>query len=154
AAYRILGLALSHAGRAMEGLAESERSIVHAEASGDRAVLRICVTSVGGRLGAGPLPALEALVRSEELLRRYGDDRVIEGSMLRFRALLLAMLGRFDEARDGLERSAAILDAINLLTPSWVYKAAAAEAKLLLGDVAGAEEEWRTRFVILRKMRD
>jgi DNA-binding SARP family transcriptional activator len=153
AAYRVLGLSLSHGGRTMEGLAESERSIVHAEASGDRAVIRICVTSLGGRLGAAPLPAGQALQRSEELLQRFGDDRVLEGVLTRFRALLLTMVGRFDEARDGLERSAAILDAINLLTPSWVYRAAAAEAKLLLGDTAGAEQELVSRFATLRTMR-
>ena len=62
----------------------------------------------------GPAPVGEAIRRCEDLLRAYGGDLVMEGVITRFLSLLLAMAGRFDEARAHVERSSVVLDELGL----------------------------------------
>ena len=52
----------------------------------------------------------EGIRRCEELLESSRDDPVLEAVVARSLALLLAMAGRFDEARDHIRRSSLVLE--------------------------------------------
>lgn len=146
-AERLLGQALTRQGRWTEGLAAVERAAAHAEASGDQTTRRDIIQQLCSRLVEGPVPAAHAIGRLEELLQSTGDDRVLQAVVSRELAAPLAMAGRFDDAREHLERSAPVLDELDLVSSSWMTRYAAAEAKELIGDRVGAEQEltalWR-----------
>jgi tetratricopeptide (TPR) repeat protein len=149
----MLGLSLWRQGAA-GGPAALERALAHAEAAHDPAVYRVVATTYGGMVCEGPMPVAEGLALFGELLGANEHDRVVQGVITRFRSLLLAMAGRFDEANDGLLRSSAFLDELNLLTPSWVYRRVAGAAKELMGDLAGAEDDLIARLESFRDLRD
>ena len=114
-AERLLGQALSRQGRWTEGLAAVERAAAHAEASGDQTTRRDIIQTalLASRRGSGAQPH-DAIRRLEELLQSTGDDRVLEAVVGRELAAPLAMAGRFDDAREHLERSAPVLDELDL----------------------------------------
>jgi DNA-binding SARP family transcriptional activator len=132
-------------GRTAESQAELDRALEHADASGDPATLRRVVTTLGGLLCDGPTAVPDAIRRCEQLLDAYGGDRVLEAVVARFLSLLLAMAGRFDEARDHVRRSSLVLEELNQLT-LWVYRRVTGEAKELMGDRAGAEREYKAAW--------
>jgi tetratricopeptide (TPR) repeat protein len=92
----------------------------------------------------GPTPVAEAIRRCDELAREVAGERYSEGLILRGRARLLAMLGRFDEARRQLEESKTVPDA--LLSPILraANQAALGELALLAGDHAQAEAAFQS----------
>jgi DNA-binding SARP family transcriptional activator len=153
-AERLRGIALRDQGRGAEGTDVLERALVHADASGDRRTLRLVVTTLGSLLCTGPTPVSAAIRRCTNLLETYGGDRVLEGVITRFLSVFFAMAGRFDEARELVQRSSLILDELQLLTPSWVFRRYAAEARQLLGDLAGAEHELRAMWESLRDLQE
>ena len=108
---------------------------------------------MGGFLSDGPVTVGEATRRCEHLLETYGSDLVMEAVITRFLSLFLAMAGRFDEARDRVERSSVVLDELEHVT-SWVYRRVAAETKRLLGDRRGAEHELIERWRSLRHLKE
>ena len=105
------------------------------------------VTTTGGVLCDGPTPVAQATERCQELLRTYGSDATLGGVVTRFLSYLYAMAGRVEEARDHALRSSLVLDELDQVSASWVYRRIAAEARSLIGDYAGArhelEERWR-----------
>ena len=110
-------------------------------AAGDR-VARATLSATARRRSA------TAIARCEQLLASYGDDRVLEASdSARSSPLLLAMAGRFDEAREHVRPEQPRPRRAEPATIAWVYRGIAAEAKELIGDRAGAEQEliatWR-----------
>ena len=152
-ARRLLGLCRWRGGNATEGLAELERALAAADASDGPWALRRVVTTMGGVLSDGPVTVGEATRRCDDLLATYGSDLVTEAVITRFLSLFLAMAGRFDEARDRVERSSVVLDELEHVT-SWVYRRVAAETKRLLGDRRGAEHELIERWRSLRHLRE
>ena len=150
-ARRHLGIVLNRLGHTAAGTAELEQGLVHAEASGDQQARRRVAGTLAHNLTQDPTPVGEAIRRCEELLRSARSDRVLEAVITRFLALLFARAGRFDEALELVRQSSLVLDEIDQLTPSWVYRAAAAEARRLSGDSAGAEHELATTVLGFRK---
>jgi hypothetical protein len=152
-ARRLLALCRWRGGNATEGLAELERALAAADASGNQFALRRVVTTMGGVLYDGPVTVGEATRRCEQLFGTYGSDLVMEAVITRFLSLFLAMAGRVDEARDSVERSSVVLNELEHVT-SWVYRRVAAETKRLLGDDHGAEQELIERWRSLRHLRE
>ena len=143
-AERLRAMALAMVGRTSESSAALERALVHAEASGDQATRRRVVATLSFFLAGGPhggWPVGDAIRRCEDALESNRDDPVLEAVLTRSMSLLLAMAGRFDEARDLVERSSLVLDELNQLTISIVFQRTAAQTKELIGDRAGAEQE-------------
>jgi DNA-binding SARP family transcriptional activator len=139
---RLLGTALSRAGRFTESFAASERALGHAKAAGATGVRRLIVSGLGNRICGGPMPAAEAIGHLEELLEANRDDRVLEAVIRQLLAFPLAMAGRLDEARAHLAASIPVLDEVNLTEVSWsVNHWRVWEALDLLGDAAAAEQE-------------
>jgi len=152
-ARRVVALALIRAGRLAAGCAELERALAEADAHGHRATHRRLIGSLAGGLLQGPLPAEDAVRRCEELLRAYGDDRVLAAVVTRALAALLAMQGSPEEAREHARRSGAVLDELNSLSQSWATRSIAAEAQELTGDHEGVERELEAKWEWFRETR-
>jgi tetratricopeptide (TPR) repeat protein len=151
---RALGLALRRGGHLADGCAALERALVDAAASGDVTIRRQVAGTLAYALCDGPTQVREAIERCRQLLESTRGHRADEAVITRCLAALYGMAGRLDEARDCVERSGPILDELNLVSISWVYKVVAAEAKELIGDLAGAEEELRAKWMHFRNRGD
>ena len=152
-AERLLAIALALVGRSNESRAALERAFIHAEASGDPTTRRRVVGTLSFFLAGGPhgsWPVREAIQRCEELLELNREDPVLKAAITRSLSLCYAMAGRFDEARDLVRQSSLVLDELNQRTVSSVFQRTAAEAKELIGDRAGAEQERVARYLHLR----
>ena len=143
---RLLGLSLNRQDHLVAGVAELERALAHAEASGDPAVRRRVIGTLLTFVVNGPTPVGEAIDRCEQLLRSTRSDRVLEAVLKRFLGLFYAMAARPDEALELIRESSPVLDELNQLTVSALYRGAAAYAKELAGDRAGAEQELVARL--------
>jgi DNA-binding SARP family transcriptional activator len=148
-ARRRRALSLEVEGRWGEACAELERALVHADDSERQDACREVIGSLVRALCHGPAPVGEAIRRCEELREQHRTDRALEAVVTRCLSSLYAMAGRFDEARESVERSGVFLDELDHSTHSWIYRTHAAEAKELLGDRVGAEQDliakWRRK---------
>lgn len=150
---RLVAMALGFQGRGGESRAAVELALVHADASGDQATRRRVVSTLSFVLTGwvyGATPVHEGIGRCEELLESSRDDPGLEAVIARGLSVLLAMAGRFDEAREHIRRSSLVLDDRNQRTVS-VFQVNTARAMELIGDRAGAEEELAARWVRLRE---
>ncbi len=136
-----LASALRSQGRVADAHAVFERALADAEESGALTQRRRVAGSISFVLCTGPTPAGSAIRRCEELRESSRDDRMLEAVITRNLAALYAMTGRFDEAREALHASSDVLDELNIVTATWAHRWSLAEAKDLLGDRAGAEQE-------------
>jgi DNA-binding SARP family transcriptional activator len=148
---RLVGLALNRQGRMAECCTVYEEALRHAVACGDRDTRRRVAGGLCHALPVGPMPAVEAIRRCEEVREDGRDDDALVAVADRFLAELLAMAGRFDEAREHLDRSSAFLDELNLASPSWTYRSGSALARLYFGDRAGAQRDLEARWKWFRE---
>ena len=86
-------------GNASAMLDVSERALRLAVEAGERRVVTAAVSYVGRALVLGTTPCSQALMRLEELAAELEDDVTAQSAARLEIATLLAMLGRFDEAR-------------------------------------------------------
>jgi class 3 adenylate cyclase len=101
----------------------------------------------------GPTPVAEALERSEELGERAVTNRRLQISLLRTRAGLTAMQGRFDSARDLIARARSLAEELGfelVLAAGVAHQAA--DIEMLGGDPAAAEREFRPACAALERM--
>jgi DNA-binding SARP family transcriptional activator len=145
-ARRRRALAWEYEGRWSEACADLERARVDADACGDQDMRRWVIGSLARALCHGPTPVGEAICRCQELRAQHPGDRVLEAIVTRCLSSLYAMAGRFDDARDSVERSSLVLDRLDRRTASAIYRTHSAEARELLGDVAGARKELLARW--------
>jgi tetratricopeptide (TPR) repeat protein len=75
---------------------------------------------------------------------------VLEAVLMRMLSALLAMAGRFDQAREHVDRSSTVLDELSNVTSSIVNRDAAATTRELIGDITGAERDLRSMWTSLR----
>jgi tetratricopeptide (TPR) repeat protein len=149
-AERMLAQALGRLDRWPECYAALDRALAHADTAGDQTTRRDIIQRLCARLAYGPVPVGEAIRRGEELLRSTGDDRVLEAVIRRSQAAYLAMAARFDEACEHLGRSGPVLDQLDQTGSSWLTRFEVAEAKELIGDRAGAEQELAAMWLRFR----
>jgi DNA-binding SARP family transcriptional activator len=153
-AERFLADALDRAGRSTESIAARERAIAHAQAAGATGIRRLIVSGLANQLSGGPTPAEEATGRLEELLESNRDDRVLAAVIRRQLACMLAMAGRFDEARAHLDTSAPVLDEANLTQESWgASRWQVSRALELMGETAAAEQDLIALYLYYRDTR-
>lgn len=148
-AERLVGHGLRRQGRGAAASAAFERALAAAEASGDKHERLLAIGALAHSLWEGPAPAPYAIQRCEELLQSSRNDPPLEATITRCTAALYAMTGRVEDAREGVLRSGLVLDELNHLTVSWVYRSTAAEAKELIGDRLGAEQELTAKWLWL-----
>jgi len=130
----------------------ASRMIDHARAAGDKTLEARFLPSIGSCVLYGPTPVDVAEARCRELLDAARTDRRTEAILLCVLAHLVAMQGRFDEARDGYRRSRAMLEELG-----WRFHAAltsidSGAIELLAGDPVAAEAELRGDLDVLRAM--
>ena len=125
-----------------------DRAIAHAGRAGADSVLCVEPTVVllwrlGIAVALGPVPADEALARTEQILPRVGHNLVGEGVTRALIARLHGMLGHEAEARVEYARARAAVERLG----DSVYAAAlalyAGPVEQYAGDLAGAERELR-----------
>jgi tetratricopeptide (TPR) repeat protein len=148
-AERLLGQVLHRDGREQAAVAAFERALVHAGAAGDRFARRLTVSSLARLFWRGATRVDDAIVRLEELRATSRDDSLLEAIVGCCLAYVLAMAGRFDEARALIERSAPIVGAADEFGTSMILWGIP-EMKELAGDVAGAEQDWIAIWTKLR----
>jgi tetratricopeptide (TPR) repeat protein len=120
--------------QARQTAAALELAFDHALGAGDRRERSKVLTFLVTTIIHGPSPVGEGLLRCEEIHEQGEGNRTVESAALRARARLVAMLGRFDEARDLMAKGRAILAELGLT----VYEAGSAEGAAFIELLADA----------------
>jgi class 3 adenylate cyclase/tetratricopeptide (TPR) repeat protein len=149
-AERMRAMALSRLGRTTESYPALERALLFADESGDAPTRRYVIGTLCYLLCDGPAPVGEAIARCEQLRDSCGDDRVLQTLVSRHLCHLLAMAGRFDESNALLPNLGSVYDELNQVTQHGLSRDSIAEARELLGDPAGAEQELLALLEIFR----
>jgi len=128
------------------------RALEYARRSGDE---RAEAYSLNLLLGAGlfgPLPVREAIRRCDELLGEPPRQQRVKALAYRALAGLVAMEGRFDEARELLERDRAIIEDVGLRVAAAVASEIWGILEMLAGKPEAAERRLREGYDILEAM--
>ena len=126
-------------GRDADRLEALDRAAEYARRAGDDAAVRRLVQRLGAMLLWGPPPVSDGLARLDSIAREAAGDRGTEAWVLRTRAGLRAMEGRFDEARELLETSRRILLDLGQRYGLPAISNVAGLVETLAGDHAAAE---------------
>jgi tetratricopeptide (TPR) repeat protein len=102
----------------------------------------------------GPVPAKDGIVRCRQILRDARLSHAGEAAVLAVNAGLHAMLGKFDDAREGYNDSRRIGEAFGL--GAWIAALPlySGPIELLAGRAGDAERELRRGYDALRRMGD
>ncbi len=153
-AWQLMGiaeLAARDRGAQLEAL---QRGRVHALASGDTRREIESWNEVGGAMLFGRSPVGETLAFLDEELTwaRERGLAAVEADALLGGPYLYSRLGRFDEARDQLERSKAICRELGIAYGLAEAHMAGAEMEMLAGDAEAAERELRDAIHVATEM--
>jgi tetratricopeptide (TPR) repeat protein len=118
-----------------------DRALLHAERAGDSSSRATITAWRNVATYYGPTPADEAIVRYEEVLATVDEESIVGGSTSCLLAAVLAMRGRFDDARRYASRGAMILRELGQPVRLGHARAYIAEAEWLAGDARAAEHE-------------
>jgi tetratricopeptide (TPR) repeat protein len=138
--------------RAME---EHDRAARLAREAGDPTQEQRSVSVFVMALALGPVPASDALERLDQIQRRVEGATRLHVQILRVRATLEAMRGRFDEAREHIaaaDRTSQELG-LQMLRAASVLRAAG-EIELLAGNAPAAERASREAYETLERGQD
>jgi DNA-binding SARP family transcriptional activator len=130
------------------------RALAHAESVENGRERMAIVPWLLVALYYGPTPAPVAISECEAILAECAGDAVIEGTTSCFLCGLLAMTGRFDEARELGLRGTQQLDDLGFSLASGPMRAYVAEAELLAGDAQAAERELLTAIQTMERLGD
>src|SRR5207249_8804460 len=149
---RLIGQVHGTACRYGEAERAVQRTIEHARRAGDH-LLEVrnyplyAITAV-----YGPTPVADAMARCEEILGEAEGDRRTEGMVLCALAHLLAMQGRFDEARSRYRRARAVLEDLGVHVLAASTSLDSGPIEMLAGEPAAAERELRRDHEALTAM--
>jgi class 3 adenylate cyclase/tetratricopeptide (TPR) repeat protein len=137
-----------------QGRAEAlERAVEHARRAPEaKAEASTYVGLLAEALHFGPMPAEEAIARCEGFLEEAGDDLALRASVSVSLGALLAMRGRFDEARAAYSESVELNERLGLGLRRAIFSVSGAEIELLAGDPTAAERELRFAYEQLDRM--
>ncbi len=142
-AWRVVANGQFGRGRYADAAETLDRAIAHANRAGAEREEVVLLWRLGIALALGPVPADEALARTEQILPRVGHNLVGEGVTRALVARLHGMLGHEVEAREEYTRARAAVERQG----DSVYAAAlalyAGPVEQYAGDLAGAERELR-----------
>jgi class 3 adenylate cyclase/tetratricopeptide (TPR) repeat protein len=153
-AWQLMGIAeLSARDRDAQLLALQEARR-HAIASGDTRRQIDAWNEVGGSMLCGRTPVSEVLAFLDEELAwaRERGLAAVEADALLAGPYLYSRLGRFDEARDRLQRSKAICRELGIAYGLAEASMAGAEMEMLAGDAEAAERELREAIRLATEM--
>jgi class 3 adenylate cyclase/tetratricopeptide (TPR) repeat protein len=129
-----------------------QRGLKHAERAGDIQERNLILNGLSRAALLGPMPAEPALERCREVLAQAGGDPLLDAVARAMTGGLSAMLGRFDEAREHLARSRAILEEFGFRLALATLPLYAGPAELLAGDPEAAERHLRAGYEALQEM--
>jgi class 3 adenylate cyclase/tetratricopeptide (TPR) repeat protein len=137
-----------------QGRAEAlERAVEHARRAPEaKAEASTYVGLLAEALHFGPMPAEEAIARCEGFLEEAGDDLALRASVSVSLGALLAMRGRFDEARAAYSESVELNERLGLGLRRAIFSVSGAEIELLAGDPTAAERELHFAYDQLERM--
>jgi tetratricopeptide (TPR) repeat protein len=128
------------------------RMMEHARLAEDPGMASRVLPSLGVCALYGPTPVAEAEARCLDLVSRSEGDRRTIAIVLSFLAHLLAMQGRFDEARERYRTSRAMLEELGLRFHAALTSIDSGAVEMLAGDPRAAEAELRRDLEVLREM--
>ena len=153
-AWMLMALAKLAAGDRGGQLAALQRCREHALASGDLRRQIEAWNEVGGAMLFGRTPVTEVLAFLDEELA-WAEERglaAVEADALLGGPYLYSRLGRFDEARDRLERSKSICRELGIAYGLAEAHMAGAQMEMLAGETDAAERELRDAIRIATEM--
>jgi class 3 adenylate cyclase/tetratricopeptide (TPR) repeat protein len=153
-AWQLMGIAGLAARDRRAQLAALQQARKHALASGDTRRQIEAWNELGGAMIFGRTPVDDVLAFIDEELS-WAHDRglpAVEADALLGGPYLYARLGRFDEARDCLERSKAICRELGSAYGLAEAHMAGAEMEMLAGDTEAAERELRDAIEVAKDM--
>jgi class 3 adenylate cyclase/tetratricopeptide (TPR) repeat protein len=122
-----------------------ERAIEHAGKAGAGAEQAASLREYAGSALYGPTPVPDVIERCE-WITRASDHRAAEAGALRTRGVAYAMLGRFEEGRELVARSARLLEDLGLRLRAAFVSDAAGAVETLAGDHPAAERALRVGY--------
>jgi tetratricopeptide (TPR) repeat protein len=128
------------AGEGAQAIEEQERAARLAHEAGDRTQEQRSLAAIVMALAYGPVPVSDGLKRLDEIESRLEGTTRLRVQILRVRASLEALRGRFDDARAliGAADKASQELGLEMLRAAGVLRAAG-EIELLVGDASAAE---------------
>jgi tetratricopeptide (TPR) repeat protein len=133
-------------------LAAAERGLEHAWRAGDRRIAARCVGHIAFAMLDGSLPAGATVRRSEELLAQFAGFPRIELSIVTAMPRALAMLGRFDQARDAAFRARSLAEDLGDVWAGAETMWLGGDVEVLAGDFPAAEQLYREAYEVLVRM--
>ena len=129
-----------------------ERALEHARTAGARREVTNILNGLARAAALGPRPVEDALRRCEALRDEAAGDRSLEAFFDAVQALLEAMRGNFDEARDLYARSRSAFEDLGLEMQVAGLTTYSGLVELLAGDPAAAEREFGQGYRRLERM--
>jgi tetratricopeptide (TPR) repeat protein len=151
-AWRLLGWV--HATACHYGAAEQavSRAVEEARLAGDRRAVTRNQMSFAVSALHGPMPVGDAIVRCERILAEVAEDRRAEGVVLGALSHLMAMDGRFEDARGLYRRARTTLEELGGSIMAATVSLDSGRVELLAGDPRAAERELRRDFDVLERI--
>jgi class 3 adenylate cyclase/tetratricopeptide (TPR) repeat protein len=123
-----------------------DRALLHARRAGDRLEETETLVALIWTCRWGPTPVEDGIRQCEQVIGEVRGDRRIEADALAAHGVLLAMLGRFQQARALLQRTAEIFKDLGLLYGVRLTAEARMEIEMLGGDPIQAERAARAAY--------
>jgi class 3 adenylate cyclase/tetratricopeptide (TPR) repeat protein len=152
-AWTVAGEIALSAGQAEMSGAAAQRALTYATRIGHEMTETSLLSLYATAGSIGPTPVREALQRCDDVLAQLASVPSAQAWVLRHIPRLLAMEGRFDEARDGLRRAKAIMEEFGagfILVGGLAGNGGYLE--MLAGEPRAAEDELRWGFERLEGM--
>jgi class 3 adenylate cyclase/tetratricopeptide (TPR) repeat protein len=135
-----------------EAAAEAQqRALGHARLAGQRQLEARLSSAYSYSLCDGPTPVGEAIAKCEEMISRI-EHKQSEAIVLGSLATLLALDGRFDEARSTYVRARSLLEDLGALVFAASTSLTSGRVEFLAGDPKAAERELRSDYERLEAM--
>jgi class 3 adenylate cyclase/tetratricopeptide (TPR) repeat protein len=122
------------------------RGLVHAERAGQRREISSILALMAPAALVGPRPVDDAIAVCRGILERGQGTAVVEGNVSLVLAVLEAMTGRTEKARDHYVEATSTLEDRNLTTLLASLRMYAGMVELLAGDFEAAERELRLSY--------
>ena len=149
-AWRLIAQAHYLARRAGASAEAFEQALVHVRSAKDRIEETEIVEYLVFALFVGPVPAMEAAQRGEQLLAKATTNPLLEALVAGFLANLQTMQGGKAEAEELLVRAGRALDDLGEI--AWELSIESAQIALWQNDPLAAERELRPSYEALKKV--
>jgi tetratricopeptide (TPR) repeat protein len=149
-AWRLSGMVDMIAARYGRIVEAVEKSIAHARLAGDARMVSRSSVALSSSALAGPTPVPKAIGLCQQLIDDSTGDRQVDGSVLCIYALLRAMNGEFDAARELYRRGQSMLSELGRGVLTAATGMEVARVEMLAGELPEAERVLRTDLAFLK----